>query len=380
VSEETRHPKPSGLTAIDLFCGAGGLSLGLVRAGFSVRAAYDLDPDAVATYRRIVGNHCRPADVSGLTAKEVLRHAQVAEGELSLLAGGPPCQGFSVQRRNGGSDKRNSLPLEFARLVKGVRPAFVLFENVPGIRKRHGEEVLGAFIADMTASGYVCHVSVIDAVHFGVPQFRKRLFIVAEYAPSGETWFRFPQPLTGEDDARVTVRAAIGDLPAPPEDFSEHAGYAHHRRMRLSTANLNRLAHIPQGGGMMDLPVELRVNCHKSGPDKVGHRYVYGRLHYERPSATITARFDSFTRGKFAHPTEDRNLSLREGARLQTFPDAFVFSGTQESIAAQIGNAIPPVLACVLASEVRTAIERKAAGKPPSAKKQLKHPVLPFPD
>lgn len=368
----------SAPTAIDFFCGAGGLSLGLVRAGFAVVAAYDLDSDAVSTYTRNIGPHCFPADVTDLSAEDALQTAKAAPGETSLVAGGPPCQGFSVQRRNGEGDARNSLPLEFARLIKGIRPAFFLFENVPGIRNRHGQKILQAFVEDMTDAQYVCHAAMLDAVNFGVPQFRKRLFMIGEHSPSGETWFRFPDPSTTESDQQVTVGAALAGLPSPPTDFSEHPGFPNHRRTRLSELNLRRLACIPQGGGMVDLPVELRVNCHKNGADKIGHRYVYGRLDWIRPSATITARFDSFTRGKFAHPIEDRNITLREGARLQTFPDDFVFLGTQESIAAQIGNAVPPLIAAALALQVREAICNRAAGKPALGKAALKCPTLPF--
>jgi DNA (cytosine-5)-methyltransferase 1 len=125
---------------------------------------------------------------------------------------------------------------------------------------------------------------------------------------------------------------------------------------------------------MQDLPADLRVPCHRDGAAKIGHRFVYGRLHWEQPSATITARFDSFTRGKFGHPREDRNITLREGARLQTFPDDFVFSGGQEQVAAQIGNAVPPRLAKALGSAIRLAIESQRLGLEPhprSAESQL---------
>lgn len=367
-------------TAIDFFCGAGGLSLGLIRAGFTVVAAYDLDSDAVSSYNRNLGRHCSEADVTDLTAEEVLQATRTAPGEVSLVAGGPPCQGFSVQRRNGEADGRNSLSVEFARLIRGIRPAFFLFENVPGIRNRHGHGILQAFVEEMTEAQYVCHAAMLDAVNFGVPQFRKRLFIIGEYSPTGETWFRFPDPSTAETNQQVTVGAALAGLPSPPMDFSEHPDFPNHRRTRLSELNLRRLACIPQGGGMVDLPVELRVNCHKNGADKIGHRYVYGRLDWARPAATITARFDSFTRGKFAHPIENRNMTLREGARLQTFPDDFVFLGTQESIAAQIGNAIPPMLAESLASRVRETMAARSTGKPALGKTALKIPTLPFQD
>src|SRR6185436_18146634 len=144
-----------------------------------------------------------------------------------------------------------------------------------------------------------------------------------------------------------------------------------HRRTRLSALNLARLQHIPPGGGMEDLPIQLRADCHRDGPDKIGHRKVYGRLDPEAPAATITARFDSFTRGRFAHPFEDRNITLREGARLQTFPDTFAFKGTQEEIAALIGNSVPPRLAkevgTALAAFLRRADTIATEGRRPGA-------------
>src|SRR5262249_30219412 len=152
------------------------------------------------------------------------------------------------------------------------------------------------------------------------------------------------------------VRTALAGLPEPPADGSAPDGPAHHRRTRLSALNRERLRHVPPGGGMQDIPPHLRVRCHRDGPVRIGHRYVYGRLHPDEPAATLTARFDSFTRGKFAHPWADRNLTLREGARLQTFPDDFVFEGNQEEIAAQIGNAVPPLLAEALGAALWRAL------------------------
>jgi DNA (cytosine-5)-methyltransferase 1 len=350
--------------ALDAFCGAGGLSLGLARSGFGIRAAFDDDEAAVATYRRNLGAHVFRADVRDV-GPERLPPADDAWRRWGLVAGGPPCQGFSVQRRGGGDDPRNSLPSELLKVILRLRPAFFLFENVPGIRRRHGGAVLAAFLEDARAAGYVCHERVLNAVHYGVPQVRKRLFVVGEHSPGGDAWFSFPEPVTEEDSPEVTVRAALAGLPEPPEDLSEHPTIPNHRRTWLSALNLRRLALIPQGGGMQDLPAELRVPAHRGGADRIGHRYVYGRLHWDRPSATITARFDSFTRGKFAHPLRDRNLSLREGARLQTFPDDYVFRGTQEQIAAQIGNAVPPRLAEALGAAILDALRRRNAAQAP---------------
>jgi DNA (cytosine-5)-methyltransferase 1 len=355
----------SRLVAIDAFCGAGGLSLGLKRAGFLVGAAFDNNEYAVATYRQNLGEHVLHADIRDMTVKKLVDVAGVDPSCFALIAGGAPCQGFSVQRRNGTDDPRNSLPLAFLKLVLRCKPSFFLFENVPGIRNRHGETILRTLVKDAEASGYICHNRVLDAVNYGVPQRRKRLFIVGELSEDGKIYFRFPKPITEESSKETRVRSALAGLASPPEDFSPHPTIPNHRRTRLSALNLKRLSLVPQGGGMEDLPVDLRVNCHRNGPDRIGHRFVYGRLHWDEPASTITARFDSFTRGKFAHPLEDRNITLHEGALLQSFPKDFIFVGPQEEIAAQIGNAVSPKLAQALGTCIRQAIERRRSGKEP---------------
>jgi DNA (cytosine-5)-methyltransferase 1 len=334
-------------TVVDAFCGAGGLSLGLRRAGWRPVAAFDLDAKAVATYRRNLGPHALVADVRTVTGDQLRQLA--GTDRIDLVAGGPPCQGFSVQRRGGETDRRNGLPFEFLRLVAELRPQLFLLENVPGMRRRHGEGVLDAFLTEAERLNYRCSTAVLDAVRYGVPQFRKRLIVVGRLGDDG---FVFPPPSTDAADPQTHVRTALTDLPEPPEG-RDHPSLIHHRRTRLSALNRERLRHVPPGGGMQDLPAHLRVRCHRDGPKRIGHRYVYGRLHPDEPAATLTARFDSFTRGKFAHPFADRNLTLREGARLQTFPDDFVFEGNQEEVAAQIGNAVPPRLAEVLGVALR---------------------------
>lgn len=327
-------------TAVDLFCGAGGLSRGLVDAGFEISAAVDNWPRAIESYKANFPDHSHVCgDVSALTKTDFQKMG--VGSELDLVAGGPPCQGFSVQRIGEDVDDRNQLINEFARVVSELMPKAFLMENVPGLLGKRGRPIAESFIARMTDAGYSVSHRVVDAVSLSVPQFRRRVFFVGYLSPE-DGLFKFPEPSVAQP---LTVSAAISDLRSPPADFLPAPNDPLHRRTRMSAINLQRLALIPPGGGFEDLPVEMRANCHKGGADKIGHRNVYGRLDPNKPSGTITARFDSFTRGKFAHPFEHRNITLREGARLQSFDDSHVFLGTQEEIAAQIGNSVPPKVA-----------------------------------
>ena len=328
------------VNAVDVFCGAGGLSLGMERAGFNLLCAIDSWSVAAATYALNFAHPVLETDVSSLTAEAITRHCGTEK--IDAVVGGPPCQGFSVQRIGSDSDVRNNLVLEFARLVREFDPRMFLMENVPGLVGRRGRQLASVFEVQLTDAGYEVEGRVVNAADYGVPQSRRRVFYYGWRR--GEEPFRFPASDCGSRPLR-TVWDAIGDLPSPPDDHSPSPNDPLHRRTRLSRINQERIGLIPPGGGMEDLPVELRVNCHKKGATAIGHRYVYGRLAPDRPAATITARFDSFTRGKFGHPYEHRNITLREGARLQTFPDDFRFAGTQEEIAALIGNAVPPLLA-----------------------------------
>lgn len=332
-------------TAVDLFCGAGGLSAGLSKAGFRIVGAVDSWNVAVKTYRLNFDHPVICADAAHLSISELLRRFELTN-DPDLVAGGPPCQGFSVQRIGEDQDDRNDLIFEFALFVLGLRPRMFLMENVPGLLGKRGSTIASRFEEAMRDGGYAVRLARINAAEYGVPQMRRRVFFYG-WRIDSTTPFAFPPP-THAPEAFRTVWDAIGDLPSPPTDHSPYPGDSLHRRTRLAPINELRLRHIPPGGGFENLPVELRANCHRNGADAIGHRYVYGRLAPDRPASTITARFDSFTRGKFAHPYEDRNITLREGARLQTFDDSFRFAGTQEEVAALIGNAVPPLLAEVI--------------------------------
>jgi DNA (cytosine-5)-methyltransferase 1 len=344
------------VTCVDAFSGAGGLSLGLRRAGLDVLLSFDNDPLCIATQiknpRHLSRSHkAVHASIQDMLHGRLLAMLGLAKGELSVLAGGPPCQGFSVQRIGEDEDHRNNLVLLFADLIAEVYPKLFLIENVPGILGKRGKDVLLKAVELAAEQGYWIHQVALDAADYGVPQRRRRVFIVGERMDLGLKRFRFPTAVT-TNGLRLTVRNIIAHLPPPPEDGSDHPSLPNHRRDRLSSTNLKRLLALQPGQGREHLPDDLLAECHKRDASEIGHRGVYGRMAWDDVAPTITARFDSFTRGKFGHPEQSRTISLREGALLQTFPADYVFAGNKVDIARQIGNAVPPKLAELLGIEI----------------------------
>lgn len=350
----------SSLTAIDAFCGAGGLSIGLAKVGFEILLGFDLDKRCVETLKlnpKTVRHTTLQSDVKDMLGGELLRHAKIGKGELDLLAGGPPCQGFSVQRTIGGDrDARNLLVDDYGDLIAEVEPRFFLMENVPGIGGKRGREIVDRFKNRMTEVGYFCHEKILDAQDYGVPQRRRRFLVVGEKITEKGPLFEWPRLVCA--GGGNTVRAAIGHLPAPPTDGSDHPDFFGHRSDRLSEVNKARLMALKEGQARDDLPEHLLADCHKVSSDVIGHRNVYGRMAWDEVAPTITARFDSFTRGKFGHPDQLRSISLLEGALLQTFPENYRFSGTKVDIARQIGNAVPPKFAGAIGSAIAKAIRQ----------------------
>lgn len=349
------------LSAIDLFCGVGGLSYGLEQTGYNVLFAADSWSIATENYGRNFHHPALTVDLAGMSAMKLWRQADIPIQAVDLVVGGPPCQGFSIQRIGSDLDDRNNLVLEFGRLVREFHPRMFLMENVPGLLGRRGQSLVRRFEQEMLQAGYSVAAKLVNSAEFGVPQTRRRVFFLG-WLTELVSAFVFPRRLVEIGQYR-TALDAIADLPQPPENFTPHPGDPLHRRTRLSKLNEMRMRHVPPGGGMADLPPGLRVRCHRDGADRIGHRFVYGRMDPNKPAPTITARFDSFTRGKFGHPYEDRNITLREGARLQTFPDSFQFIGTQEQIAALIGNAVPPLLAAVFGKAIVENLQGSSADK-----------------
>lgn len=320
-------------TAIDLFSGCGGLSRGLTDAGYRVLAAVEIDQKACETYR---ANHrdveLLAEDVRKVSAAKLMRCAGLKKGELDLLAGCPPCQGFSTLRaRNGqtaAADPRNDLVDEFARLALALRPKMIMMENVPALAKY---EKFIDFVERLTADGYRVISKVLDVSDFGVPQRRKRLILSAS---------RVGQPrLAAEAAARTTVREAIGGLPsAGTSGDALHDIPTKHRSARVQAM----IEAIPKdGGSRRSLPDPMKLGCHRRTS---GFNDVYGRMRWEDVSPTITSGCSNPSKGRFIHPQEDRPITLREAAILQGFPAdyRFVVAHGKEAIALMIGNALPP--------------------------------------
>ncbi|EOT1757913.1 DNA cytosine methyltransferase [Citrobacter koseri] len=350
----------------DLFSGAGGLSLGFQQAGFNITFAADNDRDALDTYIHNFGPHAYTLDLTEGSPETIAAHILNTAGEIDLLIGGPPCQGFSIQRRGAKDDQRNHLLLKHVQIGLALSAKAILIENVPTILGNRGLEQLNEVFSLLSNASYSVTTKVLLAADYGVPQLRRRAFIVA-FRKDFPHDFQFEQPSYSPQNY-MTVRQAISDLPALPSDHSAHPDIANHQRRNISEINLKRLSYVPEGGGRLDIPEELRLPCHMKDN---GHRHldVYGRMFWDKPAPTITAMFDNFTRGRFAHPSETRNISNREGARLQSFPDSFIFLGNQKSVARQIGNAVPPILAEAVARSILCHLDSKILGQQKSLKR-----------
>lgn len=329
-------------TAIDLFCGAGGLTVGLKRARFRVLAGVEIDPLAVATYR---ANHPRvhvwKRDIRRLPVAEICRTLGLRPGELDLLAGCPPCQGFStIRTRNSGTpvaDDRNDLVLEFGRLAKGLRPKSIMLENVPGLASDKRFTELCEILEEL---GYEVNHKVRNAADFGVAQRRKRLILLAGR--------RRPIPFPDPSGVQRTVRDLLADLPTPGTSGDP----IHDIGERRSTAILKRIRAVPKNGGSRTALGDEQLTCHT----KVEGFYdVYGRMHWDKISPTITSGCINPSKGRFLHPDQDRAITLREAALLQGFPPRYKFKLDKGKYRAAelIGNALPPDLVHHHAAEIR---------------------------
>ena len=340
------------LVGIDIFSGAGGLSLGAEMAGIQVKCAIEKNESAVETFKN---NHKKAhvfsSDIQAISSEEVLNHAK----DTFIIMGGPPCQGFSLSntRTRNMDNPNNMLFTEFVRLVKDIKPKWFLFENVWGITNINNGEVMNHIKSCFEELGYKVVASVLKASNYGVPQNRERFFMVGNRLGID---FEFPKPSKNE----ISVWDAISDLPDLENGQSLEVGEykcdldsasPYQRLMRrksvaptqnfVSRNNdlvIARYQHIPQGGNWKDIPDNLMTNY--ANKERC-HSGIYRRLRADKPSVVIS----NYRKSMLIHPYQHRGLSVREAARIQSFPDDFKFFGPISHIQQQIGNAVPPLLA-----------------------------------
>jgi DNA (cytosine-5)-methyltransferase 1 len=345
-----------------LFCGAGGLSAGLEMAGFTVLAGNDLFEAAGKTFEATHPNAKFFGEpIQDLKIDKLLRDIELEKGELTVLVGGPPCQAYSVyNHQRGMHDERAQLFRQYLRVVEALNPEWIVMENVAGIFSIGGGEAVHAIETELRALGYNVEYQIMRAEQYGVPQERRRVVFIGNRIGAP---IRHPQPTHGPGlEPLVTIADAISDLPPlengedpgvqkyPVEPKTEYqralrgnaVEVSCHAAPRLGKVNVERLAHIPPGGSWRDIPFDLLPAGMKRAK-RSDHTKRYGRMTWDGQACTILTKCDIHW-GAYLHPEQDRAISVREAARLQSFPDSFEFVGSKTEQYVQVGNAVPPLL------------------------------------
>ena len=347
-----RKRKPyTEIDVVDLFCGIGGLSYGMKSKGFHIRGGFDLDKTCRFAYEY---NNDAPffyRDIKNVTKRDI--KPLYEDGAVRILAGCAPCQPFSsyaFKNKEKDADKYDLL-YEFGRLVTEVKPDIITMENVPAIQSFKLKNVLGDFIQLLEDSKYHVSVSIVYCPKYGIPQTRKRLVLLA--SRFGD--INLIPPTVDAPKNYKTVWDTIGDLP-PIAAGETNMTDPLHRASALSPLNLQRIKATPEGGGWRDWPESLRLQCHKASSGK-SFGSVYGRMRWNEPSPTMTTQCIGYGNGRFGHPEQDRAISVREAALIQTFPMSYRFFEDEEHVSLvkasrYIGNAVPPVLGEVVAQSI----------------------------
>jgi len=339
-------PANKKLKAIDFFCSGGGMSFGLQQAGIDVVAGIDFDPDCKKTYEtNIRGAKYILTDIKKLKEKDLSKEVDIKKDDDNfIMVGCSPCQYWTIIRTNKDkSQKSKNLLHEFHRFVKYYNPGYVVVENVPGILNKHKESGLDKFVKKLERQGYLVHFEVVNLNNYGVPETRRRFSLIANRINNQKI---FPVP----DNSCPTVADFIGatngfyNIPAGHKDTTDLM----HTTAKLSKKNIERLKLTPKNGGTRQAwaDTDLQINAYKKKNANISFRDTYGRMSWDKPAPTITTKFFSISNGRFAHPDENRAISIREGATLQTFPKTYKFiGGSVATIARMIGNAVPPLYA-----------------------------------
>lgn len=384
----------SSWTAIDLFCGAGGLSEGFRQAGVHVLAGQDIDATFGKTF---ADTHNEASFVHGpiqdISAADLLAAANCQPGEVDVLIGGPPCQGYSVyNHQRGADDPRAGLFKEYLRIVEAIQPRWLVMENVTGITSIAGGAIVREIQSGMRQLGYRVDMKPLKAEEYGVPQERRRVFFIA--TREDQSPILFPTATHGPElEPFITVWDAISDLPplengqdigaqkygASPQNAyqavlrGDRRYVENHSAPRLSNVNLERMRHIPPGGSWRDIPFDLLPAGMKKAK-RSDHTKRYGRPAKTDLACTVLTKCDVHW-GAYIHSTQDRSFSVREAARLQSFPDFFAFSGSRTEQYVQVGNAVPPLLGKAVAEAIITADTMRKHEYPNQSERGLLHVV-----
>lgn len=341
------------VSAVDLFCGVGGLTHGLIKAGIKVNAGIDIDATSEYAYERNNDSQFVLADITQLTKEDI--ESLYPSGDIKILVGCAPCQPFSKHTQKNKSrarDKKWSLLRSFARIIAETEPTIVSMENVEQVANHR---VFDDFIRDLERQGYHVNWESVFCPDYGIPQKRKRLVLLASKLGPIELI-----PKTHKSSRYKTVRQTIEKLD-PITAGGVSAKDPLHKTRNLSDLNMKRMRQSKPGGTWEDWDEELVVPCHRKKSGKT-YSAVYGRMEWDKPGPTITTQFHSFGTGRFGHPTQDRALSLREGAMLQTFPKSYKFVKPGDEVISQrlgihIGNAVPVKLGKVIGRSIKKHLE-----------------------
>ncbi len=341
----------SNISVVDLFCGIGGLSYGLKRAGLKVKAGFDFDDKCKYAYEENCKAKFIHKDIVNVKKDDVLKYYK--QNDIKVLLGCAPCQPFSTYTLKGDKQKdtRWQLLYEFSRLIKETKPDIISMENVPNLLKFKKEAVFENFVKELKKEGFYVWYNVVYSPDYGIPQKRKRLVLLA----SKKGRIELIKP-THTPKEYVTVKDAIGHLDKIASGETSKKDFIH-KASKISEKNLARIKQsVPGGSWKRDWDKDLQLNCHKSDKGKT-YVSVYGRMEWDKPSPTMTTFCTGIGNGRFGHPEQDRAISLREAAILQSFPKDYKFVDKKENlkfgqISKQIGNAVPPKLGEVIGKSI----------------------------
>lgn len=363
------------IKSLDLFCGIGGLTLGLKDAGFTSIGGIDIWPDALQTFELNLGLRGFHSDLRNTSVAEIEKHFRISANTIDVLVGGPPCQGFSTVGKRDKSDPRNTLWSHFLKLVDEIKPFYVLIENVEGLQVMEAGGIRQEIINQFAQIGYCMKSKILHACDYGVPQLRKRIFFLGWL--EGVVEPEFPEP---SSIIPVTVRDAIFDLPnlGPGEKATEYTSepFTEYQRARRGQQSLlfnheaanhsaelvKVLSYIPDGGNRKSIPEALQP--------KSGFHNSYARLASDKPAIAVTSNMRKPSSARATHPTQNRGLTVREGLRLQSFNDSFLVHGSRTSQYLQVGNAVPPLLAKQVGQQLHDAFVSNSSSQLSKARKK----------